>query len=156
NLLPCHPPGTMTFLIAGMYPRATYQMFSQTVTGDKTVTGPVLTFTTGPLPSNIPMPTFSVVVPPGLQTDIADRIILHNPIQASSPVHFPDVATDLTGNIIWYYMPDDGTGINTLTRPLPGGSFLSIQDGAAWNPAARFGQYLRQVDLAGNVIHETN
>ena len=33
---------------------------------------------------------------------------------------------------------------------------LSIQDGVAWNPASQLQQLLRQTDLAGNVVRETN
>ena len=40
--------------------------------------------------------------------------------------------------------------------PLQNGTFLSIENGTAWNPTATAGQFLRQVDLAGNVIRETN
>jgi len=35
-------------------------------------------------------------------------------------------------------------------------SQLTIQNGAAWNPAATQGQYLRNIDFVGNIIKETN
>ena len=60
------------------------------------------------------------------------------------------------GHIIWYYYANDTTHTDLLTRPLHNGTFLSIENGTAWNPAASLGQFLRQVDLAGNVIRETN
>ena len=41
---------------------------------------------------------------------------------------YPDVATDLKGNITWYYYPNDTTHSDVLTRPLPGGTFLTFQD----------------------------
>jgi hypothetical protein len=156
NWLQCHPPNTMTFEIAGMYPMTTYQMFSETDTAGKIVNGPAVSFTTGPLPTHIPIPAFAVVVPAGPHTDTTDGMILHNPFQASAPPHYPDVATDLAGNIMWYYYPNDTTHMHILTRPLAGGTFLTIQDGVAWNPASQYSQYVRQIDLAGNVIHETN
>jgi len=156
NWVACHPPHTMTFEIAGMYPTTTYQLIPQTQTNGKIVNGAATSFTTGALPGNVPIPTFSVVVPVGPDTDTTDHIILHNPINLTRPPHFPNVATDLGGNVLWYYYPNDPTKVNTLARPLAGGTFLSLEDGVAWNPAAKFGQYLRQVDLAGNLVRETN
>ncbi len=123
-------------------------MFAQTGTAGQIVNGPAVSFTTGVLPSNIPLPTFTLVVPPGGQ--------LYNPFNLYKPPAYADVATDLTGNIMWYFYPDDPTGDNTLTRPLTGRDFLTIQDGTAWNTNAKYGQYLRQIDLAGNVVREAN
>jgi arylsulfate sulfotransferase len=156
NWLACHPPNSMTFEIAGMYPTSTYRMYSQTSTAGKITNGPTLSFTTGALPTNVPFPAFEKLVAPGPQTDNADPIILHNPITVTGTTHYPDVATDLSGNILWYYYPNDTTNSNILTRPLPGGYLLTIEDGVAWDPAARYSQYLHQVDLAGNIVRETN
>ena len=154
--LPCHPARTMTFEIAGMYPDTTYEMASQTATGGKVVTGRALSFTTGTLPATIPFPTFKVIVPAGPQADTADSVILHNLVQLGGGTYYPDVATDLSGNIIWYYYPNDSTHSGLLTRPLPGGAFLVVENGPAWNPASQLGQLLRQIDLAGNIKRETN
>ena len=155
NWVACHPPNTMTFEIAGMYPTSTYKMYSQTSTAGKITNGPARSFTTGVLPTNIPFPVFTNLVAPGPQTDTADPIILHNPVTVFG-TNYPDVATDLYGQILWYYYPDDTTNFNELARPLPGGYLLTIEDGVAWDPAARYYQYLRQVDLAGNIVRETN
>lgn len=151
----CHPPATMTFEIAGMYPSTTYVMRAQTKTGGTVTNGPSLKFTTGPLPATIPFPTFSVIVPPGPQTDTAEPVILWGLSELGMETNYRDVATDLAGNIMWFYntasqQPD------LLTRPLAGGGMLTLQDGAAWNPATQNGQMLRQIDLAGNVTRETN
>jgi hypothetical protein len=63
------------------------------------------------------------------------------------------VATDLNGNIMWYY----GNGSYTLlTRPLAGETMLTIQNGLSWDSVNQVQQLLREIDLAGNVIHETN
>jgi hypothetical protein len=156
NWVNCNPPNTMTFEIAGMHYSSTYSMYSQTKTGGNIVNGPTVTFKTGALPSNISFPAFTPIVSPGSKTDTTDSLILHNCIQLTGSVHYPDVATDLHGNIMWYYDPNDSTHISILTRPLPGGAFLAIEDGVAWNPAARFSQYLHQIDLAGNIVRETN
>ncbi len=156
NWANCHPPNTMTFEIAGMYPSTTYQMFSQTVTLGKIVNGPTITFTTGAVPHNVPIPPLSVLVPPGPQTDTVDGIILHNLIQLGQGTHYPDIATDLSGNLLWYFYSSDVTHTNIITRPLPNGNLLTIQNGPAWNPVTQQQQLLRQIDFAGNVIRETN
>jgi arylsulfate sulfotransferase len=156
NWLKCHPPDTMTFEIAGMYHKTTYEVSPQTAVGSKIVTGHALTFTTGVLPSSIPFPTFKLVLPAGAQADTADSVILHNLVQLGGGSYYPDVATDLNGNIIWYYYPNDSTHSGLLTRPLPDGYFLTVENGPAWLSTSQNGQLLREVDLAGNIIHETN
>ena len=154
NWVNCHPTLTSNFEIAGVYPKTMYKIFAQTTTGSKVVNGPTLTYQTGVLPTSIPFPTFTLVTNPN--PDTAQPIILHNLIQLGGGSIYPDVATDLAGNIIWYYYANDTVHTDLLTRPLQNGTFLSIENGSAWNPAATNGQYLRQVDLAGNVIRETN
>lgn len=156
NWMGCHPPYTMTFEIAGMYPSTTYQMFSQTLTAGKITNGASVAFTTGALPGNIPFPTIEVLVPAGPQTDRAEPVILHNLIELGGGQHYPDVATDLAGRILWYYYSTDPSHLNQIGRPLNGGGFLLIENGNSWNPASPNQQMLRQIDLAGNVVRETN
>jgi len=148
NYLKCHPSTSMTFEVAGMYPSTTYNMFSQTETGSNIVNGPTVSFTTGALPGKVTYP-FKVNVPAGTQTDTADGIVFHGVARTS----FSQLATDLNGNILWYYYTP---GALYATRPLPNGTFLGIVDSPAWNPASDQGQVLRQVDLAGNTLRETN
>lgn len=151
----CHPPGSMTFEVAGMYPSATYKMYAQTMTGGNATNGPTLAFTTGALPGTVPFPKFTVKTQ---GADTAYPIVIHNPIFFGTGAGhvYPDMATDLAGNVIWYYYSNDTTHSDVLTRPLPGGDFLSLQDDVAWDPVVPDGQFLRQVDLAGNIVRETN
>jgi arylsulfate sulfotransferase len=151
NWVNCRPSATMSFEIAGMYPNTTYYMKSQTLTSGKITAGPTRTFTTGALPATITFPNFKVLVP---GTDTTAPLILHNLVQLGGGIHYPDVATDLSGSIMWYY--NTGGSTDLLTRPLPNGGMLTIQAGAAWNPASSQGQLLRQIDLAGNIVRETN
>jgi arylsulfate sulfotransferase len=155
NWLACHPPATMTFEIAGMTPSTSYSMYSQTVTGSKVVNGPTLSFTTGALPATIPFPPFKVIVPPG-NADTADSVVLLSPIQFAARTVFPAVASTLSGEVIWYYYANTANHVDVITRPLPEGKFLSIEDDLAWNPASKQKQVLREIDLAGDVIRETN
>ena len=152
NYMTCHPPNTMTFEIAGMYPNTIYNMFSQTNTGGVITNGRSVAFTTGPLPSNIPLPSFSVQTAAGPQTDTTDSVLLIGPNHVSP--NEADVAIDLSGNILWYYYP--GSQGNYLIRPLVNGTFLSIQNGPTWAPGLTYEQVLRQFDLAGNIVRETN
>jgi len=152
----CHPPATMTFEVAGMYPHATYDMLAQTESGGKLVNGPPVSFTTGTPPSGIPIPKFTPLIPPGSQTDTSDPVLLHNVLNLTNGTAYPGWATDLSGNVIWYFYNSNVGYGNTLTRPLPGGTMLWIADGIAWNPNAQTQQYLRQIDLAGNIVTETN
>jgi arylsulfate sulfotransferase len=154
NYVSCHPPNTMTFEIAGMYPSTTYQMLAQTDTGGIVTNGPAVTFSTGALPGNIPFPTFTVDIPPGPNSDTTDSVLLLNSIRYGNEPVYPSLATDLAGNVVWYYYPGTPQSI-VLTRPLRSG-MLTIQTGPAWNPASHKSQFLRQIDLAGNIVRETN
>ncbi|MGA2737185.1 MAG: aryl-sulfate sulfotransferase [Bryobacteraceae bacterium] len=150
----CRPPLSMNFYVAGMLASTSYSMNYQVNTGGTFTSGPTpLNFTTGALPTQIAFPAYSVVTPPTSQADTTDSTILHANTAASLKALYLPVATDLNGNITWYYALGDTA---LLTRPLAGGNMLTLQSGAAWNPALTFSQYLREIDLAGNVIRETN
>ncbi len=157
NAVKCHPPTTMNFEIAGMYASTAYNMYSQTITGGQPVNGPTVSFTTGALPTTtVPFPPYKTIVPPGSQTYAADSILLITPVNFANSTNYPAMATNLAGNIIWYYYPNSVSHFEVLTRPLAGGTFLTIQNAPAWNPASVYGQVLREIDLAGNIIKETN
>jgi len=153
--IPCRAPYTMTVEIAGMHENSTYDMFAQTQTGGKVVDGPTVSFTTEAVPGNVPVPGFKPLKKLTRETDRSDSIILINPTQLGGGLHYPDVATDLAGDILWYYYPTDVSHSDLLTRPLVG-TFLAIENGTAWNPTTPQAQLLHQIDLAGNIVKETN
>ncbi|MFN7998230.1 MAG: aryl-sulfate sulfotransferase [Bryobacteraceae bacterium] len=156
NYLTCRSQ-TMTFEIAGLFPSTAYKMFSQTNTGGTITNGPTITFTTGPLPTGISFPSFTVKIPAGSHSDKTDSMLLLNPIKFGGGAAYPVVATNLSGKIMWYYyQAGTSTHYVELTRPLQNGNMLTIQDGPAWNPATQQSQLLREIDVAGNIIHETN
>jgi hypothetical protein len=157
NWVGCHPPGSVTFEIAGMLPSTPYSVYSQTKTGAITTPGPTVDFETGALPDNIGFPSFTLQFPTnGVPTDTSEPVIMHNMVQFGGESTYPDVATDLNGNIIWYYYPNDLTHGNVMTRPLQGGGLISLQDDVSWAPHITQEQLMRQVDLAGNIVRETN
>jgi len=157
NWVNCEPPSAMTFEVAGMYPSTAYYIYAETNTGGTITPGAEVSFKTGALPKEtIPFPTFTGS-PNG--TDTTDQVVLHNFITfaaGGTTALYPDVATDVKGNIIWYYYANDATHTDVLTRPLTGGGTLTLQDDLAWDPTVTQEQYLRQVDLAGNIVRETN
>jgi hypothetical protein len=153
NWRACRPPASMTFEVAGMYPGTAYSLFAQVNTGGNMVNGPTASFTTGVLPSNVPFPALHVGVPDS--SGDPNRVILHSLFNVGAGTVYPDVATDLSGNIIWYNYPDDQGHATMLTRPLASG-FLAAQSGLTWDPTVQSYQVLRQFDWAGNIVRETN
>jgi hypothetical protein len=152
---PCNGSSTMTVEIAGMYPSTPYIIQTQIETGGKIGTGPTAKFTTGALPTSIPFPTFQILVPVGPQTDTAEPVLLWGLSELGKETDYRDVATDLSGNILWFYnTPTSHPG--QITRPVTNGGMLTIQDDISWNKETEVGQVLRQIDLAGNIIKETN
>ena len=153
NWANCAPPAATTFEIAGMYPTTAYNLYAQVSTGGNIVNGPAVSFTTGPLPADVPFPTLHVIVPAGAGDP--NGVLLHGPFNVRQGISYADVATDLSGNIIWYYYSNEPTHTTMLTRPLPSG-FVAVQYGPAWNPGVSQDQVLRQIDWAGNIVRETN
>jgi len=149
----CDPASPLTFEIAGMYAHTTYIMFSETDTRGMITDGPTITFTTGELPATITFPPFEEITPPGPGTDTAERMILLSPAAGTT---YPAVATDLSAGILWYYYDAASPNYNLVTRPLHDGGMLVILDGQSWGAATTQQQLLRQIDLAGNIVHETN
>ncbi|HJZ58240.1 MAG TPA: aryl-sulfate sulfotransferase, partial [Gemmataceae bacterium] len=147
-------PGASTnFFVAGMLPDTTYQM--RHVFSDGTGSAPVL-FTTGTLPTTLTFPTYTAIQPPGLESDTEQDMIFH--ISARQPGLVPSpFATDLQGHVMWYYDPtSSGLTFNFPIQSLvPGGTVLLVGiDSHASLPNSR--NVLREVDLAGNPIRETN
>ena len=145
----CNGTTSMNFYVAGMLPTTAYSMYSQTQTGGKLTNGSPLTVTTGSLPTRVPggfFPTFTVNTP--APPNDPNPMLLWSFTKVIIPV-----ATDLSGNVTWYYGNGSGT---LLTRPLAGGTMLTIQNGSSWNSTNTVQQILREIDLAGNIVHETN
>jgi hypothetical protein len=127
-----------------MLPDTTYLM--RYVLDHGTVSTP-LSFTTGSLPTYLHFPAFTVVQPPAPGADLSQDVIFHAGLLDST------VATNLNGNIIWDY----DTAANHLpgyaTNLEPGGTVMLL---GGRSPAA--GEYttLRQVDLAGDTLRQTD
>jgi len=148
---PCHT-GSMNFYVAGMAASTTYTLTYQVKTGGVTTPGSSVPFTTGAIPPTLSFPTFTIPVPVGPLTGTGDSVVLNGYAQVPQ---FP-LATDLSANIIWYY-----DQYVQLTRPVYGGTMLSIPSGQGtgtgpFGPGITQEQIVRESDLVGNVVHETN
>ena len=145
------PDGSsMNFYIAGMYPNTTYKMHWETMTpaGAPLFTGTDYSFTTGPLPTDIVFPATTVLVPATPPTSNSAPILLHDYHSQDGSSYIVPTATDLSGNILWYYPRT----VSLLTRTEVGGNFFIVYVGST-NP---YLQIIREVDLAGNITLETN
>jgi hypothetical protein len=139
-------PGLSTnFLVAGLRPSTTYEMVA--VTGSRT--SPPLSFTTGALPAGLNFPRYTIVQPPGPGTDLSQSLVFHMATMGG-PGSVTVLATDLMGNVEWYYDPrPPGLTSPFATSLVPGGTVLLLNGGIS-------GNLLREVDLAGDLIRETN
>ncbi len=150
--LPIVPGESTNFIVAGMLPDTTYLM--RHVLDDGTVSAP-LSFTTGSLPANPKFPKFTVVQPPALGTDLSQDVIFHAGVQTGTSANtVTTLATDLNGNIIWYYDPVANGFAGYSQNIEPGGTVMML-GGQATGVAAGYNT-LRQVDLAGDTRRQTN
>lgn len=152
--LPSMPARSTNFFVAGMQPDTTYEM--RDVFSDGTTSAPLL-FTTGAIPTTVKLPTFTVQQPPGPGSDSQQGLLFQQ--FGSEPKGFPNpFATDLTGQVVWYYdlSPAGLHGVLAMGADLvPGGTvLLTGADSRAAFPASQ--DVLREIDLAGDTVRETN
>jgi len=125
---------TFSILVAGMKPQTTYHMRVRTdVWMDKDQT-----FTTGPLPAQLPPPNITVSRPNSSLVP-APGVELFSLVGGSQAM-LQSIATDLQGNIVWYY-----AGGSMPIKPMDNGHFILVLNSA-----------LREIDLAGNTIREVS
>lgn len=146
----CQPNRSLNFYIAGMRAETIYRMIHRRMEGGQVVeSGPVRWHRTGSLPRGFPV--ISVLNPPDGQTS-AERVLLQTPGIAPAGTPLRAFATDLEGNVLWFdRTSSDPDNPVRLLRPVSGGTTLGIypDEGVA-------DQILREVDLAGHVVRETN
>ena len=135
---PCSQGLSMNFYLAGMQLDSRYAVRHTVDSGSVSADGPVLDFATASVSPLIA--GYSVTQPPPVP---AVRGILLQSTLLRGPV-----ATDLYGNLLWYYR-----GSITLTNPETGGSFFGVVQDPLGDTSH---QLVRQFDLAGMTIRETN
>ncbi len=131
---------SVNFLLAGLPPDQPFSAQYFTNPGTGVQPGPVIDSNASD-PPPLDLPQLTVVDSP--QESIVDPIILHSTLDGTP------IATDLSGNLLWYY-PDF---VSILTRPEPGGLFFGIVNDAT---ADQSGQLVREFNLLGLTVAETN
>jgi len=144
---PCGPTLTMNFYLAGLRPNSVYSVQHVVAShirfrGTVIRYGPTLTLTTPDVALHLPKMTVEQSPPsPG-------GFLLH------SNFYGPSFATDLSGNLVWFY----SRPIAFLTQVEPGGQFLGLisptfVSSQAYDPA---NEIFREFDLAGTTLRETS
>jgi hypothetical protein len=129
----------MNFYLAGLRTDSAYSVQHTIDTGTSFVAGPVLELQTPPAPEGLAWQ--EVIKDPS--GPVSNGVLLQGTLFSNT------IATDLNGNLIWYY---PGT-ISFLTRPEKGGYFFGIVE----NPNADSSyQIVREFDLTGTTVRETN
>ena len=145
----CKSGQNMNFIIAGMRAATNYSINAQTWNGSAFVAGPALAYQTAT--PTITFPPLSFPVPFSSADNTTQRFVL----MATLAPQFP-FAVDLSGHPVWYYLDPSGTA-PLIYRPLPGGNILMLANGAnSSGTAVTSEQILREIDLAGNIVRETN
>lgn len=139
------PPlgGATAVLVAGMRANTTYHMQAtlQLASGLRVADSDHV-FTTGDLPASM-IP--SITVPQPAAAGTAPGVELLDLIYSTSQRHLSALATDLDGNVVWYYRMEPGQYPFPI-KLLPNGNMLLVvfQDGNAF----------REIDLAGNTVFQ--
>lgn len=152
NTLPCVPGASRNFVVAGMRANTAYEMVQRG--GDSGA--PPLLFTTGAPPATLSIPAFTVRQAPGPGTELRRSLIYHNLASRPAPNQVNLLATDLSGGLVWYYDPlaSGLVGIGQPgSAPLAKGTVLL---GGRDSHRALGLDVLREIDLAGNPLRETN
>jgi arylsulfate sulfotransferase len=133
--------GTVSILVAGMRASTTYHMQAvvQLPNGQRVVDADHV-FTTGDLPAELAP---NITVPQAAEAGAAPGVELLD-LVTTQQNELVALATDLVGNVIWYYKLDPGE-IPHAVKPLPNGHMLVLSFGAT--------NEVREIDLAGNVVN---
>lgn len=153
DIRPVVPGASTNFFVAGMLPNTTYQM--RHVFSDGTGSAPVL-FTTGAIPADVSIPAFTVPQAPGPGSALDQDMVFHQLLQPT-PQCPPLVATDLQGRVTWYYgLSGSGLSVAKAGQSLVPGGTLLLNGIDQYTPVPTAPNVLREIDLAGNPVRETN
>jgi arylsulfate sulfotransferase len=143
----CHASISNNVLVAGMRADSEYRLRQEVITGGHETYGDWLPFRTGILDGDFA--PVSIAVPRAAGSTASEPVVIFSPASAGAGKR--PFATDLKGRVIWYLRSAD-----FMTRVLPGGRFLVLAEGQNSVNSTRRNQVLRELDLAGNIIRETN
>jgi arylsulfate sulfotransferase len=115
-----------------------------------------LLFTTGAPPATLSIPLFTVRQAPAPGAELRRDLIYHNLAARPAANHVNLLATDLSGGLVWYYDP---LASGLIGIGLPGGVPLprgTVMLGGRDSHRPLGLNVLREIDLAGNPLRETN
>ena len=139
--------GQTNILVAGMKQNSTYHMRAVVKYSDGTEQKDAdRTFMTGAVPAGLGIPAVSVTTPAGISPASGVELASLNPGSANQ---LRTAAFDPDGNLIWYYDYDVSLGIAQPIKLLSNGHLIIVLYGAS-GP----GGTVREIDLAGNTVHE--
>lgn len=143
-------PGMSTnVIVAGMLPNTTYRI--RHVLPDGTASA-AREFRTGSLPSYVRFPVFAVQKPAGVRSGLNRQVVVHMGVNPAAH-NVNTLATDLSGNVVWYYDPVSNNYPGYAQTLVPGGTIMML--GGKQDPGGGTDR-LREVDLAGNTLRETS
>ena len=150
---PCRASESVNVLVAGLKPGTRYAVRQVVSAGKIHTASPVLTFTTGTPPHGLEIATFSVKRAATAQADHSTPVIFHALNPQPSPTLANPIATDLSGQLVWYY-DSLHSGLQAIWPVhIQGGTVLLF----GRSPYHKTGDdVFREVDLAGDIVRETN
>ncbi|HWW23082.1 MAG TPA: aryl-sulfate sulfotransferase, partial [Edaphobacter sp.] len=143
--------GEINMLVAGMLPSTTYHIqASVQFSGGQSATDVDHTFVTGAAPI---APNLSVTTTPGMTPQPGvEELTFIGAMTTGLAV------TDLQGNILWsYVLPSNSISHDDIegAKLLPNGDFLiSVGQGSTAQPLPGTTSWIREIDLAGNIIRQ--
>ena len=143
----CHDSRSNNVYVAGIRADSDYHVRAEVVNGDDVKPGSWMPFHTGLLDGDFP-PISVHNNRPG-ESSVSDPVLIHSVASVGGAKR--PFATDMDGNLIWYLSAPE-----FLTRVLPGGRLLVLSEGANSVNDMRRLQIVREVDLAGHIVRETN
>ena len=147
SIQPCRGTSSNNVWVAGMRADTDYRLRAEWINGGKVKSGAWLPFHTGLLPGGIA--PVSVVVPRVGGTSVSEPVLIYSTFSLTGGSR--PFAIDLQGRTIWYL-----ESAATIDRVLPGGHFLAIAEGMNSVNKTKDEQLLRELDLTGGIVRETN
>ncbi len=150
---PCTAGQSVNVIVAGMRPNTRYLLQHVVISGSHRTTSALLSFTTGAPPAGLTIARFTVGQSATSQSDASSPLIFHALIPTPGITVANPIATDLSGQLVWYYDTlHAGLHLIWPLHILPGGTVLLF----GRSPYRSNGDdVLREIDLAGDPVRET-
>ncbi len=151
---PCQAGKSMNFYVGGLRAHSRYEIGHEIQDRSSLRSSALLRKTTG---FSLLLRPFTVTNGADAQPSLSEGVLLRS-IFGGTQLSMAPMATDLSGRVIWYYRWRGIENLrfpwalgNYLVRPLPGGTMLLFL-----NYRGGFDQLVREIDLVGNPLRETN